>query len=595
MTQTTPSLQPGDQRPFVLGAVVLFVALVLFAWMSWDSQQTALRREVVAQGQELALSLEDVVDGVRAHAFTAQTTVAHALMRWSGPRAQEPALIRSESAALFVDPAASLDPTEYDRTLRAASKMLPGTAAMHQWNPIFQWSYFYDAQARWFLIYPYLSQDDLFRSTQTGELSAAMSQFFDAGGTRPLQLIGPRDNPQREMRWTRSYEDAAGKGRMVTLLAPVYLADEFVGCVGTDVTLAQLDDVLKRHPIRAGRALVVDAMGTVLADSAGALKDPKREVSLGQLLPDADKAAATSRSWQRIPIPGTSWTLVLHVPNSALQPLVVADLWPSMLIAVLLMLALLGWLWTRQRHSEDLGAASAVLEQTKGELARADKLGTLGGLVASVSREIEQPLSQAKQTLSQLQSGLRALDEQMTRGLRRAELDTFLASAAANSQAAAAQLGEAGELLQSFRQLAVDQAREGARRFVLRDMVNNVLAVLRPALKRQGATVTNDVAAELELVSDPGTLGHALNHAICDALGRVGAGQVLTLTAGWNSGRQGELLELTLSDAGATAPEAGSEGLAQAQRLLKLGLGGELQLQSGPGGHSVTLSVPTQS
>ena len=47
------------------------------------------------------------------------------------------------------------------------------------------------------------------------------------------------------MRWTRSYDDAGGKGRMVSLLAPVYLADRMLGAIGADVTLKQLDGVLQ--------------------------------------------------------------------------------------------------------------------------------------------------------------------------------------------------------------------------------------------------------------------------------------------------------------------------------------------------------------
>lgn len=50
----------------------------------------------------------------------------------------------------------------------------------------------------------------------------------------------PQQNPQRKLKWTPLYKDPAGLGMMISAIAPVYVENEFVGVVGTDMTLANL-------------------------------------------------------------------------------------------------------------------------------------------------------------------------------------------------------------------------------------------------------------------------------------------------------------------------------------------------------------------
>lgn len=570
---------PSSLRLNLAGsAAVLLCLYVAFVWISISSERHALRLEVHEQGKQLALSLEDAIDVVRSHVFTARRTVEHALIRTDGTHKHGSELILAESGALHIDPKAELKAELHGRHLAAASTLLPGVAAAHQWNPIFQWTYYYDAKARWFLIYPYLSQEDLMRTSKTGDLSAAVRVFFDADGTRPLDLIGPRNNSGREMRWTRPYEDTAGKGRMVTLLAPVYLADAFVGAIGTDITLKQLLTVLQRHAPQIGRSLVVNEQGTVLADSAGARQADVKPT-------DGDPA------WQRLPLRGTPWTLWVHAPDSALNREVINNLLPSFVIAGLLFIALLVVVWVQQHRSKALTSTVETLEETRSALVRADRLGTLGGMIASVSHEIDTPLQQSTQTVGALQTSLTVFREQQQRGLRRSELEEFVAHVGQSSEQLAHHLADANDLLQRFRQRAVDQSSGQAHPFKLRETAGNVAAMLRPVLKRQGCVIDNAITADMIVKADAGALGQVLHYLLNDALERSQPGQTLQMTAGWNTGRSGETVELTLTDATATPPDITTENLALADRLAR-GLGGELAIEAGAAGNRLTLRLP---
>ena len=576
-----------------LTAIAITSALVAYVWISLASERNTLRLEIKEQGKQLALSLEDAIDVVRSHAFVTQKAVEHALERSGGVNKNPEALIKSESATLFVDPKAVLEPEDFLLVLSSATKMLPTVAATHQWNPIFQWTYFYDAGGRWLLNYPYLSVDELFRSTKTGDLSNAIRAAFDADGTHPVELAGPRHNPKREMLWTRSYEDAFGKGRMVTLLAPVYQGDRYVGAIGTDITLSQLDTVLHNHAPEVGRALVVNDNGTVLADSSGALQSRSQPLKIGEIypqftnqLPDSDPA------WQRLPLKGSLWTLWVHIPDADLNRAVIDDLTPSFIMAGLVFLALLGLLWVQQRRRADSSATEVTLEETRSALVRADRLGAMGGLISSVGREIESSLHKATRAISGLQSGLGAFQEQQQRGLRRAELEEFVARVADESRQAARQIEEADELLQRFRQLATEQTSEGERSFNLAEVAGNVLAVLGPALKRQNCSAENAIPADMQLKADPGALSQTLHYLVNDVLKRSQPGQSLGLTAGWNTGGKGELVEITLTDKAGIPPDMSSENLVLAVRSVQQILGGELVIEPVPGGNCMIVRIP---
>jgi hypothetical protein len=579
-----------QKRTLFLTGTVLLATLFVYAWISVIGERHALRLEVREQGKQSALSLEDAIDVLRSHVFTVRRTAEHGLVRAEGNRRDGYELILAESGALHLDPKADVKPESFKRNLAAASAILPGVAAAHQWNPVFQWSYFYDAKARWFLIYPHLSAEDLFRTTKTGDLSAAIRVTLEGGGTRPIELVGPRNNPTRDMRWTPPYEDAVGKGRMVSLLAPVYLGDEYLGVVGTDVTLKQLGTILRRHIPAVGRSLVVDERDTVLADSGDAMNVRTDYVKVANLFPKPPDEG--DPAWQRLPLRGTSWTLWVYATDSHLNTVAVSNLIPSFAVAGLLGLAIFVIVWLQQRRSKDLTATVEVLEETRSALVRADRLGAMGGMVASVSREIEAPLHQSAQTIQALQGGVAVFREQQQRGLRRSELEDFVARVDQSGEQLARQVAEADDLLQRFRQLAVDQASAQARQFRLRDVADNVVAVLRPALKRIGCSVDNAIATELAVTADAGTLGQILHYLLNDAIDRSHPGQTLQFTAGWNDDRSGEVVELVLSDTAGTPPDANAENLLLASRLAQQGLGGQLLFVTSEDGSRITLRMP---
>jgi signal transduction histidine kinase/HAMP domain-containing protein/ActR/RegA family two-component response regulator len=75
------------------------------------------------------------------------------------------------------------------------------------------------------------------------------------------------NNPERKAVWSPVYEDATGKGFMVTAAAPVYTSqDEFVGVVGIDFTLKDISaNVEAARLLGSGYSFLVDDTGRAIA------------------------------------------------------------------------------------------------------------------------------------------------------------------------------------------------------------------------------------------------------------------------------------------------------------------------------------------
>ncbi len=88
--------------------------------------------------------------------------------------------------------------------------------------------------------------------------------------TQPFYtIVTPEQNPAREPRWTKPYQDPAGLGMIVTLSIPVYSRDGvFKGVIGADIKLATVAERIANVNISpSSLAFLVDKNGIILAMS----------------------------------------------------------------------------------------------------------------------------------------------------------------------------------------------------------------------------------------------------------------------------------------------------------------------------------------
>lgn len=81
-------------------------------------------------------------------------------------------------------------------------------------------------------------------------------------------LADLKHNPDKKVVWTDAYLDPAGKGWMISAIAPVYKGDFLEGVVGIDVTLEKiLQNILSIKLPYTSYAMLIDQSGNILAMS----------------------------------------------------------------------------------------------------------------------------------------------------------------------------------------------------------------------------------------------------------------------------------------------------------------------------------------
>ena len=283
------------------------------------------------------------------------------------------------------------------------------------------------------------------------------------------------------------------------------------------------------------------------------------------------------------------------------------------ILLVTLSALVLAALFAEIRDKRRLAEIALQASETQRYLIETERLAALGGLVAGVSHEINTPVGTSLTVASSLAHRSAVFAEQIAAGeVRRSQLDEFAESCRDASHQLVANLQRAGELIQSFKQVAVDRSHADRRTFDLKVVTEQIVASIRPGLPRpRRDSIVLEVPAQITLYSYPGAYGQVLTNLIFNAF-----------THGLPDGRDGRVLikvreletdqvEITFSDDGIGIPgdvqrhvfdpffttnrAQGNTGLGLyiVHNLVTQHLGGTIALVSAPGkGTSICMTLP---
>ena len=197
--------------------------------------------------------------------------------------------------------------------------------------------------------------------------------------------------------------------------------------------------------------------------------------------------------------------------------------------------------------------AHRQLQETVEHLVHAEKMAALGQLVAGVAHEINTPLGIAITVATHMTEMARELAGVADQGrIRKSDFKDFLKLTLEASDLLYVNVNRASRLVQSFKQIAVDQCADERRCFDLNAVLNDVLISLGPALKGHG--VVPSCPASLVLDGYPGALARILTNLVMNAVTHAfepGQAGRLFITAG-SDGAGG--IELVVADDGRGIP-----------------------------------------
>ena len=206
-------------------------------------------------------------------------------------------------------------------------------------------------------------------------------------------------------------------------------------------------------------------------------------------------------------------------------------------------------------RTAELAASVKQLENAQAQLVEAEKLSALGTLVAGIAHELNTPMGVAITGASYL---TRKLDE--AQGLsedpawNRRQFNQILPGLQESACIVLRNLERAGNLVRSFKEVAVDQVAGDTREYNLCELLRNVVVSLNPRVQESDAEIVLTCPDFITLHGDPGKMIQIVTNLIVNALMHGLPDSELrrvTITARV----QDAFVELTISDTGRGIPE----------------------------------------
>ena len=137
-----------------------------------------------------------------------------------------------------------------------------------------------------------------------------------------------------------------------------------------------------------------------------------------------------------------------------------------------------------QNKNMELAHTLDALITTQKQLIESEKYAALGSMVAGIAHEVNTPVGNSLMAASILENATVKFNESFHRGeLKKSSLQAYLDKAKSSSEILLENLQRAAELIQNFKQVAVDQSNLEQRSFQVKDYIERILVSLDPQIK----------------------------------------------------------------------------------------------------------------
>ncbi|MBI9103060.1 MAG: hybrid sensor histidine kinase/response regulator [Spirochaetales bacterium] len=172
-----------------------------------------------------------------------------------------------------------------------------------------------------------------------------------------------------------------------------------------------------------------------------------------------------------------------------------------------------------KERTRELESSLENLRLAQSRLVESEKMAALGGLVAGVSHEINTPVGIGVTIASHLEERTgEILDRYKANEITTEEFEEFLSTLKESSSMLRINMDRAANLINSFKQVAVDQSSEERRPFTICKYLNEILTSMRSEYKNSGHKIEVLCSERIIVNSYPGALAQIMTNLIMNSI-----------------------------------------------------------------------------
>ncbi|GBO53091.1 signal transduction histidine kinase [Pseudanabaena sp. lw0831] len=167
----------------------------------------------------------------------------------------------------------------------------------------------------------------------------------------------------------------------------------------------------------------------------------------------------------------------------------------------------------------ELASTLDELKNTQKQLLESEKYAALGSMVAGIAHEVNTPVGNSLMAASILDNATNKFKESFDLGeLKKSSLQAYLAKSKSSSEILLANLQRAAELIQNFKQVAVDQASLEQRTFQVKDYIERILISLAPQIQNTPHQIKVIGDNAIAMQSYPGAFSQIITNLVINSL-----------------------------------------------------------------------------